>query len=357
MTFNRRTFLQTVGTTLGTAGLLTSASPVAAHEKPAMGSDPAHPSNYSSADRESDLDVRWYVIHVAQGSYEGTISVFQNPDWNASTHYVMDNAENPRVTRMVDESDIGWHAGNWPYNQHSLGIEHAGFVGQTEFLDGTYDTSARIAQWAAETYDFPLEVKRYDIAPCDPLSAPGGIIGHDQIPDPYDCTQPGGISGHTDPGSTWNWGRFEGFLRRFHLEIGEHLLTASTQEVHAGPRPQTPVKSVAPEGTPGTVVDGPVDDGDTRWYKVEYGDGLPDGWSTAAGLLSSRFRDGSQVSTASELSVRSAPSTSAPRLAVAPEGTAGAVLNGPVDADGYRWFQVDYEGSTPPGWSAGYWLE
>lgn len=356
MTSSRRTFLKTVGTTLGAAGLLTIPTPTAAHEKPTMGSDPAHPSNYSSADRESDEDIRWYVIHVAQGTYEGTISVFQNPDWNASTHYVMDNAENPRVTRMVEESDIGWHAGNWPYNKHSLGIEHAGWVGQTEFLDGTYDTSARIAQWAAETYDFPLAVERYEIAPCDPLSAPGGVIGHDQIPNPYDCTQPGGISGHTDPGSTWNWGRFEGFLRRFHLDVGDHLVTRSIQEVHAGPRSNTPIKGVAPEGTPGTVADGPVDDGDARWYKVEYGDGVGHGWSTAEGLLYARFREQSSVTTTSDLSVRAGPATDAPRHVVAAEGTAGEVLDGPVDNDGYRWYLVDYEGSTETGWSAGYWL-
>ena len=353
---SRRAYLETIGTTLGAAGLLASASPVAAHEKPTLDSHPADPSNYSSANRETDEDIRWYVIHVAQGSYESVITVFQNPDWNASTHYVMDNAEDPRMTRMVDESDIGWHAGNWPYNKHSLGIEHAGFVGKTEYVDGTYDASARLAQWAAETYDFPMEVKRYDIAPCDPLSAPGGVIGHDQIPHPYDCTQPGGISGHTDPGSTWNWGRFEGFLRRFHLDVGDHLVTQSAQDVHAGPREGTPVKATAPKGTPGTVADGPVDDGDTRWYKVAYGDGIRHGWTTAEGLLYARFREGSSVTTTSGLSVRAEPTPDAPRQTVAAEGTAGTVVDGPVDAAGYRWFEVDYEGSTQTGWSAGYWL-
>ena len=356
MDTSRRAYLKTIGSTLGAAGLLASASPVTAHEKPGMDTHPADPSNYSSADRQNDLDIRWYVIHVAQGTYESVITVFQNPDWNASTHYVVDNADDPRMAQMVDESDIGWHAGNWPYNQHSLGIEHAGYVGQTEYVDGTYDASARLAQWAAETYNFPLEVKRYDIAPCDPLSAEGGVIGHDQIPHPYDCTQPGGISGHTDPGSTWNWGRFEGFLRRFHLDVGDHLVTKSTQEVHAGPRSHTPVKAVAPEGTPGTVLEEPVDKDGTRWYKVEYGDGVPHGWTTAEGLLFARFREESSVTTTSGLSVRAGPNTSAPRHATTPEGTAGTILDGPVDADGYRWYLVDYEGTAQTGWSAGYWL-
>ena len=29
---------------------------------------------------------------------------------------------------MVPDEDIAWHAGYWPYNESSIGIEHEGFV-------------------------------------------------------------------------------------------------------------------------------------------------------------------------------------------------------------------------------------
>ena len=34
---------------------------------------------------------------------------------------------------MVPERDIAWHAGNWPYNETSIGIEHAGFTNDGAF--------------------------------------------------------------------------------------------------------------------------------------------------------------------------------------------------------------------------------
>jgi N-acetyl-anhydromuramyl-L-alanine amidase AmpD len=32
------------------------------------------------------------------------------------------------IGQSVVEKDIGYHAGTWPYNQTSIGIEHEGFV-------------------------------------------------------------------------------------------------------------------------------------------------------------------------------------------------------------------------------------
>ena len=53
---------------------------------------------------------------------------------------------------MVPERDIAWHAGNWAYNETSIGIEHAGFTNRTVFPDAQYRASARLAGYLAHKY-------------------------------------------------------------------------------------------------------------------------------------------------------------------------------------------------------------
>ncbi|MGV3103804.1 N-acetylmuramoyl-L-alanine amidase [Rothia sp. 32237D007AR] len=53
-------------------------------------------------------------------TFDGTVHWFASGQARSSAHYV---AEAGRVTRMVAESDTAWHAGNWPVNQTSIGIE------------------------------------------------------------------------------------------------------------------------------------------------------------------------------------------------------------------------------------------
>lgn len=347
---SRRTFLRTVGATAGAGALLSGASPAAAHGKPNYVWRPADSSNYTAANREYDYDIRWYVIHVAEGTYWSVINAFQDPGWNASTHYVIENDSNPELTQMVDESDVAWHGGGTNYNYYSLGIEHAGEVGSTYWTDATYRKSARLAQWACETYGIPLAVRRYDVAPCDATNGAGGVIGHHQIPE-TDC----GPNDHTDPGPTWNWGKFEGYLRRYHLGVNEHAFASADLSVRDGPGTSNTRLDVAPQGTSGTVIDGPVDADGYRWYKLDYDGGVATGWSAANWLPYSRFDVGHGVTTTTSLSVRDGPGTSYSRVDTAASGEGGVVVDGPVDSEGYRWFRVDYD-SSATGWSAGFWL-
>lgn len=352
----RRTVLKAAAAAVAGGSVLGAVDAAGAHSKPPMDWVAADASNYTDADRESDYDVRWFVVHVAEGSYEGTIAWFQDPDANGSTHYVVENDDPADATRMVAEEDVAWHAGNWGYNAHSLGLEHEGYTDETAFTDALYEKSARIAQWAGETYGFPLRVRRYDVAPCDPTDGAGGVIGHDRIPDPDDCDSGGGAGAHTDPGSTWNWGRYEGYLRRNHLDVWDSVVTDADLSVRDGPGTYYSRVDVAPEGTSGTVIDGPVDNDGYRWYEVAYDDGVANGWSAAPWVPYSRFDVWQDATTRVDLSVRDAPSTTADRVDVAPEGTTGTVVDGPVDNDGYRWFELDYDGAAT-GWSAGYYLD
>jgi hypothetical protein len=159
--------------------------------------EPASPLNYTVADRPATNPVTRLVIHVAEGSWASTYAWFRNPGAEASAHYVVSSTG--RVAQMVPDRDIAWHAGNWAYNESSIGIEHAGFTNVTRFPDAEYRGSARLAAWLADTY----------------LITPdrAHVIGHSQVPDPNHPGQWGGVDHHTDPGRTWDWARYMAYLR------------------------------------------------------------------------------------------------------------------------------------------------
>ncbi|MCC6791760.1 MAG: SH3 domain-containing protein, partial [Thermomicrobiales bacterium] len=61
-----------------------------------------------------------------------------------------------------------------------------------------------------------------------------------------------------------------------------------------------------------------------------------------------------------ELNYRTDPSTGGDVIEVLADGTEGAILDGPVYADGYTWYQLGVPGYGPdgetPGWVAGEYL-
>lgn len=69
------------------------------------------------------------VLHSTEGSYQGAVDWLRNYDRpnRTSAHYVI--AKDGRVSRLVEERDIAWHAGGgiWDgrrsVNQRSVGIE------------------------------------------------------------------------------------------------------------------------------------------------------------------------------------------------------------------------------------------
>ncbi|MDI1463471.1 N-acetylmuramoyl-L-alanine amidase [Catellatospora sp. KI3] len=162
------------------------AVPTAAHASPDYGPAawvPASTSNYTDANRESDYNINYVVIHTVQGSYSSAINWFQNPSAQVSAHYVV--SKTGAVTQMVRESDIAWHAGNWTYNTQSIGIEHEGYVEQDGwYTEQMYQASAAIVRSVTSKYGIPRDRAH--------------IIGHNEVPG----------ATHTDPGSKWNWTYF-----------------------------------------------------------------------------------------------------------------------------------------------------
>jgi hypothetical protein len=158
---------------------------------------PAYRGNYTNANRgAAKIDI--IVIHVAQGSYSGTINWFQDRRANASAHYVV--SRNGRVAQCVHNEDIAWHAGHWRTNTKSIGIEHAGYIGnRRSFTRRMYRSSARLSAQLSRRFNIPADRRH--------------IIGHNQVPG---CPGPGGgVSCHRDPGRYWNWHKYVRLIRRY----------------------------------------------------------------------------------------------------------------------------------------------
>jgi len=161
---------------------------------------PANSGNYTGGRGGNPINL--VVIHTAQGSYSGTISWFANPSASASSHYVV--AADGRVASMVHDRDTAWHAGNWDYNQRSIGIEHEGFVADPNWAtESMYRASADLVRWVCDTYGVPKDRSH--------------IIGHNEVPDPRAGHegQYGGSGHHSDPcvnvsGSPcyWDWNHY-----------------------------------------------------------------------------------------------------------------------------------------------------
>jgi hypothetical protein len=113
---------------------------------------PAYRGNYTNANRGAGI-IDFIVIHIAQGSYSGTISWFKNPRANVSAHYVV--GRRGQLAQCVRNEDIAWHAGNWRYNRKSIGIEHAGYAGR-RWTASMYRSSARLSARLCKRFNIPV---------------------------------------------------------------------------------------------------------------------------------------------------------------------------------------------------------
>lgn len=191
---SRRTLLEKIGIA-GTAGIgAVVASTGTAAAKPSVDWVPADSSNYTAANRGA-AEIDSIVIHVAQGSAEGTVNWFANPDADVSAHYTI--RDDGYKYQSLSDINIGWHAGNWDYNTESIGIEHGGYV-SSGFTDAQYQSSAELVSWLCDQYNVPKS-RVSGVATCG--GGTSGIMGHHQVPDPSSC----GYNDHTDPGSYWDW--------------------------------------------------------------------------------------------------------------------------------------------------------
>jgi len=150
---------------------------------------PANSNNYTVSNRPYSNVIDKVVIHVAQGSWSSAVNWFQNQYSGVTTHYTVRSSDG-FAAQSVREKDIAWHAGNWFYNQTSIGIEHEGYVADLKwFTEAMYDSSARLTAYLCIKYLIPIDRAH--------------IVGHVQVPYPND---------HYDPGYYWNWDKYMDYV-------------------------------------------------------------------------------------------------------------------------------------------------
>lgn len=177
-------------------------------------------SNYSDYSRGA-ADIDMIVIHTVQGSYGGCYSWFANCSAGASAQYVVQSSTGA-VTQMVREEDVAWHAGNWDVNERSVGIEHEGYVDDCSYYTtAMYAGSAKLAADIAARQGVSLDRSH--------------IIGHNEVPDPYNPGQYGGAGHHTDPGNCWDWDYYMGLLGgESGASGGEIIGVVADSDIHNG---------------------------------------------------------------------------------------------------------------------------
>ena len=149
------------------------------------------------------------VIHTMEiaeraGAAQACATWFASPVSEVSAHYCVD-AET--TIQCVREEDIAWHARGG--NTGSIGIELAGFAGQTarEWADGY--SRAVLVRAAGLT----AEVCGRHAIPIRRLRAAGLVAGHRGITGHADVGTAFRKSDHWDPGPTFPWGRFLELVR------------------------------------------------------------------------------------------------------------------------------------------------
>ncbi|MFD7325635.1 N-acetylmuramoyl-L-alanine amidase [Streptomyces sp. NPDC059875] len=87
----------------------------------------ASDANFRYAGRPDDYSIDRIVVHVTQSRFTDATRASQDPQHRAAAHYVV-RASDVQVAQTVREADVAYHAGNREWNEHSVGIEHEGFV-------------------------------------------------------------------------------------------------------------------------------------------------------------------------------------------------------------------------------------
>ncbi|HEU0032046.1 MAG TPA: peptidoglycan recognition family protein [Kofleriaceae bacterium] len=147
------------------------------------------------------------VIHDTECDWDVAVATLQN-DGGKSVHYIID-FDGSRVGQFRAETDTTYHAGNFFYNETSIGIEHVGVAADPAgYSAELYATSRALVQDIRSRWNIPLDRQH--------------IVGHYQIPDGSRIAEDspacadtldacensanfGGANNHRDPGYYWQW--------------------------------------------------------------------------------------------------------------------------------------------------------
>ena len=168
---------------------------------------PSGGKHYGASNRpKNGLFIQYIVIHDTEEDYPGTIRTFRNPGGCCSANYVVDGEAGgayPTVTQLVHNKDISYHAGNYWFNQHSIGIEHVGFADAPGgyYTQKLYDASAQLVAYLCAVYNIPIDRAH--------------ILGHGSVPGPSQVY----VNGmHWDPGPFWDWAYYLNRVRYYYSQ-------------------------------------------------------------------------------------------------------------------------------------------
>jgi N-acetyl-anhydromuramyl-L-alanine amidase AmpD len=150
--------------------------------------------------------VEYIVIHDTEGGWDASVATLQN-DPGKSVQYIV--GTDGKVAQFVTEDTTAWHAGNYYFNQRSVGIEHVGYSSKP-YTEAEYAASAKLASYLTTKYGVARDRAH--------------IIGHEQVPNGNRISQSaapcstsptacegsinyGGAGHHTDPG-VWEWATY-----------------------------------------------------------------------------------------------------------------------------------------------------
>lgn len=92
------------------------------------------------------------LIHWIVGNLAAADAQFAKPN-STSAHYGIENNE---VHQYVLENKVAYHAGNYPFNQRSIGIEHSAAPDRPA-SEETYKTSGQLVREIAQRHGIPLD--------------------------------------------------------------------------------------------------------------------------------------------------------------------------------------------------------
>ena len=107
------------------------------------------------------------VLHICQGSYEGSLNWLKNPASKVSAHFLI--SDTSVISQLVECKNSAWHAGvvvnpTWPLlkqnvnpNFYTLGIELAGFSKDLPTLSKIV-TVSRLIRALCNKFNIPVDL-------------------------------------------------------------------------------------------------------------------------------------------------------------------------------------------------------